>query len=270
LKGNLKNTNYENYPNVITKLQKRYLTENVYRTVQMDKSDDFGLVLFNIIESTQDYILIFQDGSSYLDTTNNLKFLCTSGLCDVTFVVSPVSIGTTPNLQYSTAYNNQTQMYQLNFSDTTGLTSSVQLIISREIGATKTTICDTTISSSSGTINCNTTGYNGLLRAEVYSSASPLKVQVVETISKYFDKLYQQTNSIISSNELTLWGSMISITLIVAGSFVSIIVGIIAYIISLFVLSYMGLINFVTGSMITISIVLSIIVAYFVNKRYNS
>lgn len=271
LKGTLKDVSYANYPNLITKLQRRYLTENVYRTVQMDKSDDFGLVLFNVIETSQDYIFIFEEDGQQIDSIGPNKFLCTSGLCDVTFVVTKTETSTTPDLELKSAYNNVSQMYQLNFSDTTGLTHSVQLVVSKEVGGSITPICDTTVAASSGTINCNTTGHFGLLTAEVYTSASPLQVAMKEFISKIIDKLWQQSSPLFSGNELkqelTLWGALISITLIIAGSFVSIVVGIIAYIISLIALSYMGIVNFVSIGMITLSAFLGIMVAYLIHKR---
>lgn len=270
LKGTLKDDTYAFYPLVITKLQRFYAGENVWRTVQMDKSDDFGLVLFNIIETNTDYRMIFEQDATELSRTNPSKFLCTSGLCDLTFIVNVLSVNSVASPKFVTGFDNRSKIYQLNFTDTTGLTSSARLKVTKEDRGQIITICDQTLTASDGTINCNVSGYTGTLQARVYSSASPETAKLTEYITIQIGKLFQRTNTYITNNELTFWGTAISVTLTLGGAIFGGPIGaLIMYVVSLIGIYAIGIINFVTVTFITLMASLAVIVSILINMGKN-
>lgn len=260
LRGTLRDSAYEYYPNVITKLQRFYTTENVWRTVQMDRSDDFGFIFFNIKEKTTDYRLIFLSDDLSIDETESLKFACSSSICTVTFIVVPTETLTTSSLSYSYGYDNISEVIQLNWSDSTGLTQSIRFVVSSEEGNQRTIICDSTVSSNTGTINCNTTGVGGLLMARVYKTQSPTIVDLLFYITKLGQKIYQLGS--LNLQETGIWTIGIATTLImggavIAGGFGALVGGILSFIITqLFgFLSWWGLAQIIVITVIGIIIV---------------
>lgn len=267
LRGILRDSNFDFFPSIYTELQRYYPAENIWRAVQMDQSDDFGNVLFHIIEGTQDYRLNFIRDTTIIDKTNTLKFLCdTDDICDVTFLVDDSTTITKADLQIQTAYDNETQIFQLNFTDTSGLTNSVRLRLTKVSGVRTQEICDTTLTASSGTISCDTTGYDGNLIAQIYESRSPETPFLIIHIAKLIaDKLFEMSG--IGKNEAGLWAAGISITLMVAGSLLGPIGTIAAYIFSLIVINLLGIFNFVTISFITLMAVMAFAIALILSKR---
>ena len=266
LGGVLRDSNFNFFPNVITELQRYYPSTDTWRYVQMDKSGETGNVLFNIIEGTQDYRLNFIKKGSLIDNTNPIKFFCdTNNICDVTFSIDDSSIRTATAFSFQFAYNNNTQMIQLNFTDTTGLTNGARLIVTNQRPTTTVTICDTTVSASSGIINCNTSGYAGILNVELFRSASPLVVWWSRVIEKITLRLFDLDG--IGRNEAGLWATGISTTFILGGTMVGGgLGGIIAYIFSIFVIFMLQIQNFVTISFITLVVVIATVMAILLRR----
>ncbi len=266
LRGTLRDTSFDFFSLVITKMQRYYPIEDLWRTVQMDRSDDFGQILFNIKEKTTDYRLVFEKDGSKIDDTNSMKFICTSSICTLTFIVEKKLAATNPVLSLHYAYNNETQMFQLNFSDTTGLTHSVRLVLTHERGDKSTTICDTTSTSTTGTINCNTSGYTGNLFARIYKSQSHEIPALIINIFKATGNAFFQ-NIMLGSREAGFWAIGISSTFITGGSIVAGPIGaIIAYVFSLIFINMLTLLNFGTTAFITLIAVMGITISLIIKK----
>jgi hypothetical protein len=170
-----KNTN-NYYPNIIGQLQRYYVDENTWRTVQMDKSGDYGLLTYNIVENTVDYRLQFLDSNNnVLNRSNSLKFSCTGGVCDLTWLLSPYTSSViSPALVYYWLYDNNSNLINTTWDDNLGLTHTFRTKISKPTTSSERfTICDTTGTGTSGMISCDVTGYQGSVYLEVFSSASP-------------------------------------------------------------------------------------------------
>lgn len=250
LRGTVRSPEFDYFPNIVTKLQRFYPSENVWRTVQVDRSDEFGLVLFYVIEKTVDYRLIFEQNGNQIDKTdNNLKFTCIDGICSVNFQLDDTNTITSQDLIIQTGYDNRSQIYEVNFSDSTALTSSVRLRVTQYTGVSQRDICDTTLASSSGTLRCNTSGYSGTLTVRIYDSASPEVIFKTEYITKVLDALFKKSGM---STEAAFWSVGISSTLTIAGFTIHPILGILLYVISLIGVLFMGLLNYVTIGFITL------------------
>ena len=264
LKGIVRSQSFDVFPSIISKMQRRYVAENLWRTIQMDESDQFGLTLFHVIEETTEYRLVFEkDGAEY-DRTNNIKFKCTGSLCSLDFVIINRTRSLSAALGLAYAYDNNSQMFQLNFSDANGLTSSVRLRITQDLANQSINVCDTTLSSSSGTINCNTTGYTGTLTVRIYSSGSP---EIAKIAFQIFKRTIQQLYELIDKKETLFWAMGISTTLTIAGFLFTPIAGIILYIVSLLGVSFLGIANFVSITFVSIMAVLGITLAILLKRR---
>jgi hypothetical protein len=67
---------YVIYPNVITTLQRYYPAEDLWRDIQMDKTDDFGRSYWHIRETDTNYRIKFNQLLTSLGQTQTLKFKC--------------------------------------------------------------------------------------------------------------------------------------------------------------------------------------------------
>ncbi|MFO7949455.1 MAG: hypothetical protein R6U36_03700, partial [Candidatus Fermentibacteraceae bacterium] len=123
LKITLRNEeNYQYIPNIVGKLQRRYVGEGAWRTVQMELTGDYGLFLYHIYEESVDYRLIFlNQDNQILETSNTLKFKCTDGLCELIYLISEdISTSTLDNLDISWSYDNVTGIITVDWNDITG------------------------------------------------------------------------------------------------------------------------------------------------------
>lgn len=265
LRGVVRDSTYAFFSNVIAELQRYYPSENLWRAVQMDKSDDFGSVVFHIHEADTDYRLRFTQGNNLIEETNPLKFTCdTNDICEVTFLLDNSLAITQEKFTSSSAYNNITEMFELNFSDTTGITTNVRLRVTKETGTQQTEICDISLSSSSGTLSCNTTGYDGLLRAWVFTTQSPESPQEIIWITKTVNKLFQAAGLV--STEGVFWATGIVSTVIIAGTIISPVFGILFTVAGLTITYWLGVVNFITVTFIVLVAVLAIVVSMLLKE----
>ena len=258
LKGTLRDkTTYLYADNVTAKLQRYYVAENSWRTVQMDRSGDFGLIFFNIREEDTDYRFKFFDlSNNLLKTTESMKFVCTAAVCDLTFLVEEFTgaVGDIElNIGYS--YNNVTGDINVSWDDTTGLTQNIRLVVTKETMTGTLTICDTTVNAASGTIGCNVLAYTGAILVRVFSTASPEMPKFLEWINKGVNKL----SSVIPSAEGAFWSFAIMLTAIGFGIATGPIGAIITVMFGLIILGFLDLFGIITIGLITVGCILGII-----------
>lgn len=153
--------------NIITSLQRYYVDTNSWRTVQMDRTGDFGLAIYNIIQDSVDYRLLFYDDDlTLLQTTSSLKFNCdpVTELCEI----SPlIPIGGRPVNPYKyvelqSVYNNKTDIVRTSYAMTDGSEQTIDLELTKTTQSGGTvSICSDTVTSSAGTFDCNVSAYHG-------------------------------------------------------------------------------------------------------------
>lgn len=218
LKGTTRDTyTYDYLTPVVVHLDRFYLSDGIWRTVQMDQSDVFGQIFFNVIEESIDYRMKFYDTQNHLlDITDRLKFICTAGVCDLTFMLAPYSsLYSTPPLLINHTYVNSTKMLYLSWLDTTNRTSTLRMIVTKETMASTVTICDNNITGSVGTTTCNLSLYTGNVLVRVLSSASPERSIVTFII----DIAKQKLSDLIGAKEGNLYSGAIIITVAMFGIF---------------------------------------------------
>lgn len=253
LKITIRDISTYNYMTDITAhLQRFYLGENIWRTVQMDKSGDYGLVFFNIYEEDTDYRLIYKDNSNnILKTTQSLKFVCTAGVCDLTQQLNPYSAttpSTDPRLVWG--YNNDTGIINITWDVATGDSTTIRSIVTKETITGTLNICDTTSTGAAGIISCNVSGYSGTIILQVLQGTE-------SHTTAYLDTSTDQLSNMIPTLDGALWTFAIMVTIIMFGLFSPVGV-VITTIIGLVLISYMGIFSPITVTVVIIAAVLGI------------
>lgn len=246
---------YQYFLNVIAKLQRRYLPEGVWRTVQMDRSGDYGLMTFNIQERDIDYRLIFLDtNNNILNTGQSIKFLCSSSLCDITQLLVPYSASagvanTTVQLSFANTSRIVTGTWNVPSGDSVNFTQKV----TKETGQGSIVICEASSVGSSGTSNCNVTGYIGTVRQQVLVDGVIVGSRTYDTAT---DKLF----NIQSKQDSVIYSLVIMIPIVMVGLF-SPVLTVITTIIALFIIYFTGMLNAITLTVVIIAAVMGIAIA---------
>jgi len=242
--------------NIYVRLQRRYSAEGVWRTVQMDKSGDFGLTFFNIEEEDTDYRLLLLDDSNHnLKTTESMKFICTDGICELTAVIDPfASTAVSTELSFVVAHNNATGIINVTWNDPLDKTSSVRLLVMKETMGGTTTICDETQAGSAGVINCDASSSTGEVSVRVYSSASP------ETAihSEWIKLTTAALGNLIDAKEGAFWTFGIMVTVAGFGITVSPVAAVIVTIMGLIAITFLGIFNPINLTFIIIAAIIGI------------
>ena len=247
---------YQYFEDVIVKLQRRYPAEGVWRTVQMDESGDFGLTFFNIKEENTDYRLLFYDRSNnLLKTTNNMKFICNTGVCELTFTISPYAqIFIAEPVQIIYSYDNTTKVISLVWQDPDASTKTVRTQFIKQTITGNAIICDITQTGAAGSLTCNVSAYTGdILLKVTTNSLNPYKEWI--SIAK------QKLGQIIDQKEAGVWTFGIMLTAIMFGVVVGAVASIITSIIGLIIIYVLGLFNPITIAFIIIAAILGIIIS---------
>lgn len=256
LKIYLKDTDYDARVDHYISLQRYYPAELSWRTVQMGQTDDLGVTLFHIIEDTTDYRFLFQDYTTLLETTSSTRFYCpTTDDCVVTYYVADTSTTTDSAFDYNISFSNATKLVSLVWTDTSGVTSSVRLLVKNEAGARSTTICNTTVASASGSINCNCSGYEGWITAQAFKASSPLTPFTMQ----WYSILGTLLSDKIGYLEAGVLAALILITIMLAGVWspsASVMLGMGAII----TLGFLGLLSWLTMGIGTLIIIMGILI----------
>ena len=229
----------------------------------MDQSGDFGLAFFNIKEENTDYRFIFMDRQNHiLKTTNDMKFVCTDAICELTFLLDAwTGITTLQDLTMGWNYDNDTGDITVDWNDPTGITQSIRLLVTKETMTGTAIICEQEASGASGTIVCNTGSFTGAILVRIYGTASPETPLVMEWITKGSQLL----NAVIDKREGALWTFAVMVTAIGFGLF-SPVATIIATIFGMVMMGFMGMLTAITMSFIILAGIIGIIVGIKVKK----
>ncbi len=216
LKAIVKNNIYTPLANIIIKMQRFYPSENLWRTVQIDKSDEFGKGVFYVYQNDKDYKFLFESGGVLLDTTQSVKFICDSTTeCEQTFIIYDITgaeafIGMYGDISYDTV----NKLVTLTWNDPDNTASRVRFLVEKQATDKVITICNTESTSASGSIVCNVSLYSGFITARGFRGASPDVTWLIELIEIATTRL----SDIIGSNEGMMLSSFLMMTLIGFGA----------------------------------------------------
>lgn len=249
---------YNYFSGIIGILQRFYVSENVWRTVQMDQSGDYGLQVFDIYEDDTDYRLIFQDlNNSVLKQTNSMKFDCDSSLCELTVLLDPSEATSRAHgLSVSYTYNNNTGNITATWSNIYTEESTVTMLVRREVSSGTIYICNTTQTGTSGTIICDVSAYSGVVHLLIEGTGSANTIKVSEWIDLATTKL----GSLLGNAEGGFWALGLMVTITLFGAILSPVLALIMSIFSLVIIYVMGLFTPITLTFVVIASILGVII----------
>jgi len=247
---------FNDLPNVIVKVLRYYPSTDEYKTVQIEKTDTFGRALTHLVEEDVDYKFILEQNGSVIYQTEPMRIMCLETPCQLEFTVSEEYTGFEPfpdveGLSYNLEYNENNSYVTLTWSDSTGLTQEMELVVTKEALSGSTVVCDKISSATAGTLVCDLTNQSGTFVAKAYRTASPKTLLDLITIT--LKQLYK-----IFGTEAILLSWIMIISLILIGIWqpsVSIGLGIFGMI----VLNILGWIN-ITFNIVIAFIVIALIV----------
>jgi len=253
-------SDYSYYTNIVSKLQRRYPAEGVWRTVQMDESGDFGNVFYNIIEESVDYKLLFYDRSNnLLRTTEQMKFICTSGVCELTVLLDPYSATiTTSELSVNVSFNNDTGNITLDWTDPLAGSNDVRFIVRRDTMTGAYYVCNTSQSGASGNTICDVSSYTGAVFVSVEDDGEILQ-------SEWINVAPQGLGVVIDNLEGAVWAFGIILTVAMFGMF-SPVGGVISTIIGLIMVYFLGIFSPITVTFVIIACVIGVVIGLILKK----
>lgn len=253
-------SNYNYFPNVIVKLQRWYLGEGVWRTVQMGKSSDQGVLHFDIYEDTQDYRLVYTDlNNNILKTGSIMAFSCTGGVCSITQLLSPYApTSTSTSIVTAITYLPAISTITLDWSDPLAGSNTVDLLVTQDTITGVYIACNTSQSGAAGSINCNMAGRSGLATVRVIANGNTTELQYINLNSS---SLMAQ----VGSSEGAFWSVLIIITAFMFGLF-SPVGAIISSFLGIMFIYFLGLFTPLTAAAVIIVAVIGIVIGFKVRS----
>lgn len=259
--------NFATFPNVIVKLLRFYNDINTWKVVQYDKSDTFGSAIFDIYQNDVKYRLLFFDKDNHLlNSSNDLRFLCTNYFCQATFILPPYT-GTSPRPSLRVWDNSESQEFNLtkvlnvSWVDDMGIATSIRIEISKNVFTGNQMVCNQTMIGNAGFYACNLSGIEGEVFLKVYATASP----ETQLLGKWIKVISAKLSQLIGTNEGAFWSVGLFITIVGAGAF-SPVVAIIMGIFALILISVMGLLSALTITAIIIAIVMGLVIGLKIKR----
>lgn len=173
----------------IIQINRQYLQEGVFKSVESPKTSSLGETSASLVKDSEVYNFVVTKNGEILATFNNQIPFCddsTIGLCFITFnelSSSGQAFDYNDEIGISTAfdYNATTRVIQFDFTVTDGTSKNVTLVVDKLDQIGNTNVCNTALTSSSGTINCNIPNAigNGTVYAYVYVDGELVLNQVI-------------------------------------------------------------------------------------------
>lgn len=251
-------TDYKYLRNIFVQLQRKYLDTGTWNTVQWDKSGDYGLLIFDVMERSVDYRLIFTDeNNSVLKVSDSLKFACAGGACQLTQLLSPANATTTSSsVSSGYSFNNATRLLVVNWTGSSTTTSTVSIKVVKQ--GTTTTVCSTTQTGNAGSYSCNASGYTGTLYLTIDANGKPLG-------SAYIELGKQQLGSFLGTTFGALLTFILALTIVGFGLFSPWALTI-ATVLSVFVVFLVGTLTAVTVGFLTLAVVIGLVIGSLVRQ----
>ena len=163
-----RNDNLEFDADVLIYVNRQYVAENTFTTVEIPITDSNGQTILHLVRNDVLYNLIMIDiAGNILATFNSVTAFCqdfTIGECTLNLNADrgddPLyNVTTDVGINYETSYSNSTQMLSLDFVSVDLTTETIGLEVIRDTDFGNRTICDEELTSSSGTIYCNLSSF---------------------------------------------------------------------------------------------------------------
>lgn len=249
---------YSYLENIYVSLERWYVGTGVWRTVQIDRSDDYGAVAFWVREEDTDYRLVFRDeNNSVLDRTSQMKFYCTSSVCEITYLVDPsIFESDYPDVDVSVSYNNATSNLTILWEVPTGSNIDLYVDVTKETFTGTLNVCSESGSGSAGVEYCDLTGHTGTVLIDVHSSYGG---EDGFHYAEYLELSSSKLHTVLPTLEGALWTFGIMVTIVGFGLF-SPVGAVMATIFGLIVIMFLGIFQPITITFVIVATVIGIVI----------
>jgi hypothetical protein len=245
------------FSGLIGKLFKYYPQNHTWVNVQMDKSDTFGRLYYDIVEQNVEYMLEIYNGTTHFYTTEDtIRLVCSNNLCDITLkIFTPTD--TIPQTGINYTYSNTTNILTINYEDTSSTLTWINATVKRQTVTGLSTLCDTSAATTSGTMTCNLAGYTGQVMLRILSSKTTPKYELFEFINLGTTNL----GDVVGLAESGFWVFGLSMTIAAIGLFSP--VGVIMmFVASLWIISLLGFLNIISVPFLVVATAMGLFISY--------
>ena len=164
----------------IIQLQKKYVAEGVYKTVEAPLTSSSSSTVLHIDSNTNLYKAVVMKNGEILDTFDNLIFICQNqltGECTLPLgqSVAPVNINNWEQAEdFSYSINTSSESISLTYIIPSNLAADVNVILQQTDLIGSSTVCNKSLSASGGEISCpyNSTIGNSQLTFSIYKNGN--------------------------------------------------------------------------------------------------
>jgi len=244
-------------PDIFVSLQRKYLSEGIYRTVQMARSDNFGSASFNIYEASPSYKLVFQDITGcILKETGAIAFPAIADSHTLDVYLEDCNESLSNGLSVSIAYDSTKNLINTSWYSPTGTNATINVRTYRVVTEGISSICNNASYGASGSVVCNITGYVGTIRTDAVSVQNGIQKITIDT-------QYLRANALsdsLSIQEQAFWSFAVLLTCIGFG-FVSPVLTIISALFGMVVLYFLGISVAFSVPFIGVAVVIGVIIS---------
>ena len=158
-----KDSNFVTVENALIQINRQYVSEGLFKTVEIPKTDSNGQTVAHLVEEDVVYNIIVLKQGVVLGTFNNIIAFCEDNIIGSCFIsLNSLKAGEVPfdydeeiGLFYSFDYNETSRNLQFDFTTTDGSVKTVNLSAIKFDQLGDTAVCDGFLTSSSGSIFCH-------------------------------------------------------------------------------------------------------------------
>jgi len=158
----VKDTNLALVEGAIVYVNRQYVSEGVFKTVEVPKTDSNGQTVVHLVEKDVVYNFVVVKGGEVLGTFNHIIAFCENpitGECTLSLTATGRNVESFDydeylNMVFNSDFNESLREYRLSFTTLDGVSRNVEVegILMDMLG--NTTACSDSIDSSSGTLIC--------------------------------------------------------------------------------------------------------------------
>ncbi|MFA6190642.1 MAG: Ig-like domain-containing protein [Candidatus Staskawiczbacteria bacterium] len=190
-----KDENFISLPDVLIYVNREYISESTFKTVELPKTDSGGQTIVHLVRNDVNYNIIAVKDGIVLATFNNLRAFCedyTIGNCKLYLTATSQSF-TTYNYSGDTGvsssldYDNSTKLITFSFVSINATSTNVNMVVWRNNYFGNTSFCNTSLTSASGSLTCNISSLintDTVVRIEVYVNGE----QILDEYENFTDR----------------------------------------------------------------------------------
>jgi len=224
-------------------LQKYYEGENIFKTIEMTKTDSTGSSIGHFKAEVEDYRIIIEKDNEIIYQGGTQKIVCKETPCTITLQTSSITgvtwedFGSIANFEYTLSFNNATNLWTFQYIDNSGSIGYGRLYVyTRHPVLGEQMICNATSPLLAATLICDASGNNGTIYANAYLSRSPeilvfSKTSLISTLKRIFalEGLFLSMFILMMLGLAGLWNPAVGIILEVAGVIIINLLGIASF-----------------------------------------